>query len=126
MTSATGEKIRVEVLAREDCPNRGMALLVVERAVELSGIAAELRVVEMKTEAQAKRRRFLGSPSVLVSGVDVEPFAAERTDYSLASRVYRCEHGIQGWPEETWIRSALLMSAAQDEASPDRSSAISP
>ena len=126
MTRSTGEKIRVEVLAREDCPNRGMALVVVERALESSGVAAELRVVEVTSEAQAKRRRFLGSPSVLVGGVDVEPFARDRTDYTLASRVYRCGHGIQGWPEETWIRSALLMSAAQGEASSDRSSATSP
>ena len=126
MTGSTGDKIRVEVLAREDCPNRGMALLVVERALERSGVEADLEVVEVTSEAQAHRRRFLGSPSVLVGGVDVEPFAAERTDYSLASRVYRCGHGLQGWPEEAWIRSALLMSSAQGEASSDRSSATSP
>ena len=126
MTGSTGEKIRVEVLAREDCPNRGMALLVVERALERSGVEADLEVVDVVSEEQAYRCRFLGSPSVLVGGVDVEPFAAERTDYSLAQRVYRCGRGLQGWPEETWIRSALLMSAAQDEASSDRSSATSP
>jgi hypothetical protein len=125
VTGTTGGKIRVEVLAREDCPNRGMAVLVVERAVERSGVDVELKVVEVRSEAQAKRRRFLGSPSVLVDGVDVEPCTAERTDYSLGLRVYRCGHGIQGWPEEAWIRSALLMSAAQGEAS-ERSSATSP
>ena len=126
MTGSTGERIRVEVLAREDCPNRGMALLVVERALERSGVDADLEIVDVTSETQARRRRFLGSPSVLVGGVDVEPFAAERTDYSLALRVYRCDHGLQGWPEETWIRSALLMSDAQDEASSERSSATSP
>jgi hypothetical protein len=126
VTGTTGGRIRVEILAREDCPNRGMAVLVVERAVERSGVDAELRVVEVRSEAQAKRRRFLGSPSVLVDGVDVEPCTAERTDYSLAQRVYRCGYGIQGWPEEAWIRSALLMSAAQGEASSERSSATSP
>lgn len=125
MTSTTGGKIRVEILAREDCPNRGMALLVVEQALERSGVEAELRLVEVRTETQAKRRRFLGSPSVLVDGIDVEPGAIERTDYTLACRLYRCGHGIQGWPEEAWVRSALLMSAAQGEAS-ERSSATSP
>lgn len=126
MTEERGRKVRVELLAREGCPNRGMALIVVERAVERSGVAAELKVVDVRTEEQARKRRFLGSPSVLVGGVDVEPFAAERTDYSLASRLYRCEHGIQGWPEEAWIRSALLMSAAQGEESSERSSSTSP
>jgi hypothetical protein len=101
-----------------------MALQVVERAIRRSGVAAQVQVVDVCSEAQAQRRRFLGSPSVLVDGVDVEPGAVERTDYTLACRVYRCGHGIQGWPEEAWIRSALLMRAAQDES--ERSSATSP
>lgn len=126
MNGATGGKIRVEILAREDCPNRGMAVVVVEQALERSGVAAELKLVEVRSEAQAKRRRFLGSPSVLVDGIDVEPGSIDQTDYTLACRVYRCGHGIQGWPQEAWIRSALLMSAAQGEASSERSSATSP
>lgn len=84
MTGTTCGRIRVEVLARGDCPNRGMALQVVERALERSGVAAELRVVDIGSEAEARRRRLLGSPSVHVDGVDVEPDASERTDYTLA------------------------------------------
>lgn len=124
MTAPTNGTIRVEVLARSDCPNRGMALQVVARAVERSGVAADVQIVDVRTESEARRLRVLGSPSVLVDGVDVEPGAIERSDFTLACRVYRCDHGIQGWPEEAWIRSALLMRAAQDES--ERSSATSP
>jgi hypothetical protein len=101
-----------------------MAVQVAERALERSGVAAELRVVDVRSEAEASERRFLGSPSVHVDGIDVEPGAGERTDYTLACRVYRSGSGIQGWPEEAWVRSALLVRAAQDE--PERSSATSP
>lgn len=114
----------MEALVPEHCPSRGMALLVVERALERSGVSAELEV-EARSKAQERHRRFVASPSVLVDGVDVEPLAAERTDGSLGLRVFRCGRGIHGWPEETWIRSALLMAAAQGESG-ERSSATSP
>jgi hypothetical protein len=34
--------VRIEVLAREDCPNRGMAIVVVERVVDEIGIPVEI------------------------------------------------------------------------------------
>ena len=130
MNTPSGPPVRIEILARRDCPNRGMAQLVVERAIERSGIAVEVETVDVKTEAQAQRWRFLGSPSVRVDGLDVEPGAVDRTDFTLADRLYRCGlGGVQGWPEELWVRSALLVASAQLAVSgegPDRSSATSP
>ena len=110
-----GEKmglVRVEVLAREDCPNRGMALVVVERVAEEAGVPVKLAVVDVKSKSQAKRRRFLGSPSVRVEGLDVEPGANARDDFTLMNRLYRCGgYGFQGWPDENWVRSALLLAS---------------
>jgi len=118
--------IRIEVLARTDCANRGMALQVVERAVAESGVTVELQVVDVKSEAHAKKRRFLGSPSVLVEGVDVEPGAVGRTDFTLRDRIYRCGHGgLQGWPDQRWIRSALLVATVQSGSSGNGSSETS-
>jgi hypothetical protein len=130
MKSTSGPPVRIEILARDDCPNRGMAQLVVERAIARSGVAVELQTVDVRTEAQAQRWRFLGSPSVRVDGLDVEPGAAARTDFTLSDRLYRCGlGGVQGWPDEPWVRSALLVASAQLTAAgggPERSSATSP
>jgi hypothetical protein len=130
MNEASGPPVRIEILARRDCANRGMAQLVVERAVTQSGIPVELHSVDVKTEADARRWRFLGSPSVRVDGLDVEPGAAGRRDYTLSDRVYRCGlAGVQGWPDELWIRSALLVASAQllpASEETGRSSATSP
>ena len=43
----------------------------------------------MTSEAQAKKRRFLGSPSVRVDGLDVEPGTMDSTDFTLGDRIYR-------------------------------------
>lgn len=121
--------MRVEVLARKDCANRGMAMVVVERAIEASGVPVELDVIDVTSEAQATKRKFLGSPTVRVDGLDVELDANGRTDFSLDDRVYRGRRGLQGWPDETWIRGALLVASVQasnGDGSSEGSSATSP
>ena len=60
---------------------------------------------------RAERLRFLGSPTVRVSGHDVEPGADERTDYALSCRVFRTERSFSGQPDEHWIRDALVREA---------------
>jgi hypothetical protein len=130
MKKVSGLPVRIEILARRDCPNRGMAQVVVDRAVAMSGVPVEVETVDVKTEAQARKCRFLGSPSVRVDGLDVEPGSIGRTDFTLSDRVYRCGlGGLQGWPDELWVRSALLVASAQLSAGtggPGRSSATCP
>jgi hypothetical protein len=110
--AAPRRTVRVEVLARPDCPCRTLTIAIVERAVLETGVQARLEVIDITNEPQAERRRFLGSPTVRVDGRDVEPEMNECEDFSLASRVYRTEHGLAGWPNENWIRDALVRSAA--------------
>lgn len=130
MTSEPGPVVRIEVLVRPDCANRPMAVAVVERAIAAAGVPVEMEVVDLETEEQGKDLRCLGSPSVLVDGMDVEPGANGRRDFTIACRLYRCGTGLQGWPEETWVRSALLVASAQPAsigpASPGTSSTTSP
>jgi len=104
--------IRVEILAREDCPNRGMALVVVERAVDETGVPAEIEEIEVTSDEDAEELRALGSPTVLVDGRDVDPEPLY-SDFSADDRIYRTSRGPSGWPEAEWIRDALLRAAAR-------------
>jgi hypothetical protein len=97
----------VEVLYFEGCPNHEAAHTLVERVAAELRLDAEIADVEVADADEATRARFLGSPSVRVNGQDVEPRAAERTDYVFACRVYRGERGLSGLPDGRWIRSAL-------------------
>lgn len=107
--------MRIEILAREDCPNRGMAISVVERVVDETGVPAEIEVVDVASEDEAHALRLLGSPTVLVDGRDVDPgpAAAADAEFSLDDRLYRTERGLSGWPEPQWVRDALLRAVAQ-------------
>lgn len=107
---STDGPVRIEILARGDCDNRGMAISVVERAVEETGVPAEIEVVDVKSLAQAKRLLFPGSPTVRVDGRDVD--RQPSGDVSLGDRVYRTGRGLAGWPDEQWVRDAILLATA--------------
>jgi len=55
----------------------------------------------------AERYRFLGSPTVRINGVDVEPGATERTDFGLTCRLFAMPDGPSGTPADEWVPAAL-------------------
>jgi hypothetical protein len=81
--------------------------MIVERLARQLQIEPEIRLVEVADPDAAVELRFLGSPTVRVDGVDVEPGAEERQDFALACRIYRSEGGVAEQPDETWVRDAL-------------------
>ena len=109
----TNGSVRIEIVAREDCPHLGMARVVVERVVDETGIPAEIEVVEVESDSDAETYRVLGSPTVLVNGRDVDPEPSLWADFSADDRIYRTPRGPSGWPEPEWIRDALLRAVAQ-------------
>ncbi len=105
---------RVEVLTFAGCPNEATAHGLVERAVSEVAVEAEVASIRVEDPDAAKRLRFLGSPTIRVDGRDVEPGAGERSDYTLACRVYRTAHGLANLPDEAWVRAALAVGTADE------------
>ena len=98
----------VEVFYFDGCPNHEPAVAAVERLSRELVIEPELRLVKVPDQEAAQRLRFLGSPTIRVAGVDVDPRTEERSDYALSCRIFRTEAGIVGQPDERWVREALL------------------
>ena len=98
---------RVEILTFDGCPNRSGAVALVDRVLAETGIAASVEVVEVPDAETAAVLHFLGSPTIRVDGQDVEPGAAERSDFVLACRLYKTEAGLQGQPDARWLARAL-------------------
>ena len=98
----------VTVLFFDGCPSYEALMprlrtLVLEAGLTEDDIA--LQRVESPGEAEAQR--FLGSPTVRVDGVDVEPGAADREDFGMKCRLYRFAECQTPTPPDAWIRSAL-------------------
>ena len=102
---------RVEILYFESCPNHEPTRMLVERLARQLRLEPEIRLVEVADPDAAVELRFLGSPTVRVDGVDVEPGAEERRDFALSCRIYRSESGVAEQPDERWMRNALTEAA---------------
>ena len=101
--------MKIEILTFEGCPNAAAARELVERVVDDSRVEAEVAYVNVPDPETAEGLRFLGSPTVRVDGRDIEPGADDRTEYVLACRIYRTEHGLTGVPDDGWLRAALAV-----------------
>jgi hypothetical protein len=101
----SGERPLVELLYFDGCPGIDRVLPIVGPLAEAAGARVVQRRIETSPEAEAQR--FLGSPTVRVEGVDVEPGAEERDDFGLKCRLYRTVHGLEGVPDADWVRDAL-------------------
>jgi hydroxyacylglutathione hydrolase len=98
----------VDVLYARGCPNYPAALALVERVRDELGIQAEIRTTLIADQAAAERARFPGSPTIRVDGRDVEPDSESPAELTVECRLYRHEHCFAGYPEERWVRDALL------------------
>ncbi len=105
---AAGGGPLVEILYFDGCPNHHPATALVERVSRELGIEPDVRLVNVPDQQAAQRLRFLGSPTIRIGGVDVDPRIEERDDYALSCRVFRTEAGFSGQPDERWVRDALL------------------
>ena len=102
----------VEILYFDGCPNHHPAVALVERISAELGIEPRIEFVNVSDEKKAQELRFLGSPTIRVGGVDVDPNTQERDDYALSCRVFKTDRGITGQPDEQWVREALLREVA--------------
>src|SRR5579859_1135254 len=104
----------IELLYFDGCPNHEALLPRLREIVSGAGISDDVELHRIGDDEAAQRERFLGSPTVRVDGHDVEPGAAQRTDFGMKCRLYRTSGGLAGQPEEQWIRAALDGAARAD------------
>ncbi len=81
--------MRIEVLYFEGCPHHRATVRLVHEVVAELGVGADVHEVEVRDQEDATRLRFLGSPSVRVEGVDIEPDARDDPRIGLACRIYQ-------------------------------------
>jgi copper chaperone CopZ len=99
--------MKIEVLYFSGCPNHAPAVERVREALREEGLSGEIAEIEVPDADTAQRLKFLGSPSIRVNGLDVEPEARSRTEFGMMCRTYADGCGPSGLPSRELIRSAL-------------------
>ncbi|HEX4837352.1 MAG TPA: hypothetical protein VFV03_02355 [Solirubrobacteraceae bacterium] len=99
--------MRVELLFWADCPSHPKALADLRAAMAELGLDPnEVIVREVHTDADAEQEHFVGSPTIRIDGVDVQPPNGE--PLGLTCRVYHRRDGrISPTPDPADVRDAL-------------------
>lgn len=100
--------VPVTFLFSRACSSNEEGLALLRAAAEAAGVALEVSEHEIRTDDEAERLRFPGSPTFVVGGADpfpVEPGALFRHD---ACRAYaRPDGAIRPLPAEAELEAAL-------------------
>lgn len=106
----------IELLVIEDCPNAGpTARLVHEILASLGRGDVDVPVEVIRDRERAEQRSFIGSPTVLVGGVD--PFGVPGAPAAVACRVFRTPDGrLARLPDRAALTTAIAAYLASGEA----------
>ena len=94
--------MKVEILYFEGCPNHQPTSERVRAVIRDEGLSAELNEIEVPDAAAAEKFGFLGSPTIRVNGIDIEPALRHVRGGSFACRRYP-----EGIPPTAMIKAAL-------------------
>jgi hypothetical protein len=108
--------VLVEFLYWDGCPSYPRALAELRDALAQFGIDPDsVLVKEIRTDRDAAGERFVGSPTIRINGVDVQPPGDEPA--GLSCRVYRRRDGrISPTPDPAYLRDALRAAFAVEVA----------
>lgn len=97
----------VELFYFDGCPSWEPAVENLKQALQLEQWPAEVELIHVADPADGQTKRFLGSPTIRIDGVDVEGPEAETNGYAYGCRVYTAGGRTAGWPSVDQIRQAL-------------------
>lgn len=105
--------MRVELLFWDGCPSHPKALAELRAAMaDLALDPSSVVVREVATQGEAELERFVGSPTIRIDGVDVQPPGEEPV--GLTCRVYHRRDGrVSPTPDPADLRDALGVARTQ-------------
>ena len=101
--------MKIEVLYFDGCPTYKKTEETLREVLAAEGMEAEVELVAVNTDEEARRQKFPGSPTIRVGGRDIFP-TPEREDYRLGCRIYATVEGLRGSPTPEMIRTVLKRS----------------
>lgn len=100
--------MRIDFLYFADCPSHEEGLARLRAVLGEAGAEADVTITEVASDEDAEHLRFLGSPTIRIEGIDIDPTADERHDYSLTCRAYtRADGRITPLPPRELIQEAI-------------------
>ena len=97
--------MKIELLYIDGCPSYHVAEELLREVLAEAKLSGRIETIEIKTDTDAQRWKFPGSPTIRFDGVD--PFAQDAAIYGLECRIYLTPGGLRGWPTKEMLREAV-------------------
>ena len=98
--------MEIELLYFDGCPSYRTAEKILREVLAKEGMEADVELVAVNSDEEARKIRFPVSPTIRLDGQDLFP-VAEREDWSLGCRVYATPEGLKGSPTAEMLRETL-------------------
>ena len=99
--------MKIDVLYWAGCPSHPEALDLLEAVLAERGVEATVELREITSDAEARRARFPGSPTIRVDGRDVDAAGAGARP-ALTCRIYHLPDGrVSPIPSRHALEEAL-------------------
>ncbi len=83
-------------------------------AIEATAVEVEVTYTEVLSQEDATAKRFLGSPSIRVEGIDVEYGNRPPEEVQIGTRYYNSPEGWKPYPRARMIANAILEAHSRD------------
>jgi len=100
--------MKIDFLYSKSTGRSAEAEEAVRMAIESTDPTIEVVYTEINDSEEAKTKRFLGSPSIRVDGVDVEYGDREPDEYQAGTRYYNTPQGWKPYPHARLIANTIL------------------
>jgi hypothetical protein len=100
--------VTIEVLFIDGCPNYVHAIERMKEVLREMNLTCEVVEIRIADSATAKSLRLIGSPTVMVNGLDIEPSARASEEFGFGCRTYVSGDQRDGLPAKQLIREAIL------------------
>ncbi|NOZ50721.1 MAG: hypothetical protein GXP37_11840 [Chloroflexi bacterium] len=108
--------MKIQFLYYEDCPSHEAGQQRLQQVMAELGLQTPVEVIKVETEAEATRWGFIGSPTILIDGVDIDP-PPSGTPPALTCRAYLWQNGrFSPLPSPALIRRALTRALANTQS----------
>ena len=111
--------MKVQVLFIANCRNHAPTVARVRAVLRALGAADSVEEIEIRSHEDAKAWSFVGSPSVRINGLDIEPEARQVRHFGLGCRSYAENGRREGLPSEHLIERAIQENWAVSRSKPE-------
>src|SRR5712692_3981769 len=108
--------MKIEILYFHGCPNYGPTVERVKEALRQEGLTADIVEINVGDDSTARSVGFLGSPSVRIDGLDIEPSVRPSKAFGMMCRTYTEAGRRVGPPPLELIRAALREAVSAQQA----------